>query len=322
MKKTTLIFVGIALAILLLPSCGNSNKQSETNSSNTKDTKQVSEKKVFETENISVRLDNDWTITSSGAQNNDDYSVFSFIVNSSGNIYNDFNNDLEQIGEVTETTIDGMPAITRKQKFQQNETKLSRVWLIYNGENVLSFNVAAPENIFDDKVAKSIASKVKILHKGKNVQLPVDGKSKYMKPEIFPKNTINKFKDVLSSDNSLTIDLMNNAIKTLSALQSIDETKIANLSKDEKMAIADSIYSSHGFANIDEMLDKTLKPTIICATILTMIDKKKTDENVMVPFLKDFISQNEVSFEDLKFTYDNWDLVMKLDKLAEKNNFH
>lgn len=46
MKKSTLIFVGIALATLLLSSCGNSDKQSETNSSNTKDTKQVNEKKV------------------------------------------------------------------------------------------------------------------------------------------------------------------------------------------------------------------------------------------------------------------------------------
>jgi PBP1b-binding outer membrane lipoprotein LpoB len=44
MKKYTL-FIGLAL-MLFLTSCGNSGNQSETNNSNDRDTKQVSEKKV------------------------------------------------------------------------------------------------------------------------------------------------------------------------------------------------------------------------------------------------------------------------------------
>ena len=129
-------------------------------------------KKVFETEYISVSLDNNWTITSSGAQNNNDYSVFSYVVNSSGDIYNDFNHDHKQIGEITETKIDGMPAITRIQEYMSNKKMRSRAYLINDGNTIIAVTIAAPQEVYNDDTAKSIAKNISVLHKGDNVTLP------------------------------------------------------------------------------------------------------------------------------------------------------
>ncbi len=128
--------------------------------------------KTFETAYISVSLDNNWTVTGSGAHNNDGYSVFSYVVDSSGDIYKDFNQDHKQIGEITETTVDGMPAVTRIQEYKSNEIMRSRAYLIYDGKNIIAVTVAAPQEVYNDDTAKAIAEHISVLHKGENVTLP------------------------------------------------------------------------------------------------------------------------------------------------------
>lgn len=307
MKKTAIIITVFAFLSILVISCG-SDKSND--SSQEQDKAENSSVKAFSDQYLSVDLGDDWTVSEYGAHNRT-YSIFSFKVDSKGNIYDDFNKDHEQVGEVSETTVDGMPAITRLQKFMQNSMKKGRVWLIYDGTNVISFNVAADENKFDDAMAQSIATKVKILNKGQNVKLPTSKKAEFSKPDTFPEETINKLGDALSDNNLLTEETIN---KAMAVLKTMGQTNKEEL----KGNAADSIASQYGFSGLNDMLDKTLKPAITCATILNMIKNSKGQKTDATEFLKDFVSQNQVSVADLKFTYAHWDLVMKLYAVSNK----
>ena len=315
MKKLTLILTIFSLSVFLW-SCGG-DKSDKTNSEKTEKTENT-KTKTFSNKYLSVELTGDWTISKSSAKNSAQYSLYSFKEENTSNIYDAFNKDLEQIGDITETTVDGMPAVTRIQKFMQNDMKTSRVWLIYDGVNIISFNVAAPEKIFDDKIAKSIVAKVKILNKGQNVKLPTKEKSEFVKPAEFPEQTLNNLKDVLVKDSFLSETIIQNALKTFTTLQDYDTLKVHDLNKEARMAIADSIARLNGFDNVNVMFTKVLQPSLTCATVLGMIEKGGSQDNTNLMFLKDFLSQNKLSYADLKCTYENWDLIMELYSKTKK----
>ena len=307
MKKTAIFFMMFAFSSMLIISCGSdkSNDASQT----TEETNNASAK-AYSDQYLSVDLGDDWIVSEYGAHNNT-YSMFSFKVDSKGNIYDDFNKDHEQVGEVSETTVDGMPAITRLQKFMQNTMKKGRVWLIYDGTDVISFNIATDENNFDDAVAKSIAAKVKILNKGQNVKLPTSKKAEFSKPDTYPEATINKLSDALSDNNLLTEEIINKAIDALSSMQQMNKDEFND-------NVADSIAVQYGFGGLNDMLDKSLKPATTCAAILNTIKNSEEQNTDITEFLNGFISQNPVSAGDLKFTYEHWDLVMKLYTISSK----
>ena len=315
MKKLTLILTIFSLSVILW-SCGG-DKSDKTTSEQTEKTDNATTK-IFSNKYLSVELTGNWTISKYGASNDEKYSLFSFKEENTSNIYDAFNKDFEQIGDITETTVDGMPAVTRIQKFMQNEMKTSRVWLIYDGVNIISFNVAAPEKIFDDEIAKSIVSKVKILNKGQNVELPTKEKSEFVKPTEFPEQTLNDLKDVLIEDSFLSKTIIQNALKTFTALQDYDTLKVQDLNKEARMTIADSAANANEFSNINEVFNKVLKPSLTCATVLSMIEKDNSQNKINSIFLKDFLSQNKLSYADLKCTYENWDLIMELYSKTKK----
>lgn len=127
MKKTVFIFA-IALTSLFFVSCGGSDNEEQT-----KETEKTGPN-IYKGNYLSFELEEDWDTSPNSAHNTKTgHSIFSFGVYSSGDIHNDFLVDHEQIGEITETIVDGMPALTRLQKYKQKEMRIGRVWLIYNG---------------------------------------------------------------------------------------------------------------------------------------------------------------------------------------------
>jgi hypothetical protein len=313
MDKVKVIIAALLFASLFFTACGG-DKSGDSPQKSKKSNDGTS--KVFKTDNLSITLDGDWTVSEYGAHNSKGYSVFSFLAGNSGNIYDDFNQDHEQVGEITKTTVDGMPAVTRRQKFQQNEMKMSRVWLIYDGKNVINFSVSASENIYDDKIAQELVSNVEILHKGSDVKLPVnEGTSAegaaqekiYAKPASFPEEVIVSLKDVLSADAILSEKKMNDAIKVINVLQKMEDNGDNDNNRDE---IVNKVAKDNGFSDFEDLMNSTLQPSLLSATVLSMIEKDKS--GAAAPILKAMLGQNKLSYADLKFTYDHWDLVMQL----------
>ena len=134
-------------------------------------------------------------------------------------------------------------------------------------------------------------------------------KSDYVKPDAFPGETFAKLKEVLSDNSKLDETKLNKTLRLFDDIN--DQAGLEGLSEEGKGAKIDSIAKQYDFASLDDAITGTIQPALLSATILTLVTKTegKTGSEQM---LKAFLSQNPISLQDLKFTYDNWDKVMLL----------
>ncbi len=134
-------------------------------------------------------------------------------------------------------------------------------------------------------------------------------KSDFVKPDAFPEETFAELTEVLSNNSKLDETKIN---KTLQLFDDINgKAGLEGLGEEAKKAKIDSIAKQYDFASLDDAITGTIQPALLSATFLTLISKTegKTGSEEM---LKAFLSQNPISLQDLKFTYDNWDKVMLL----------
>jgi hypothetical protein len=163
------------------------------------------------------------------------------------------------------------------------------------------------------KMLKNMLSKKEVEKQAKTTS---NSNSKYVKPADFPEKLFADLSDVLSDKSFLNDRTLNNTIEILSELQNINNMK--GLSEEAKKIKSDRIIKSFEYYSIDDLMNKSVKPAVLSASILTMANDIDPDEKIGGPFFKDFLSQNPVSLHDLKFTYENWDKVVKLSEPFDK----
>ena len=311
MKKLTFIF-GMAV-ILMISACGGSSNNDAKQDNNSEN--QV----VYNSDDgiLQCTLPSDWKANGEGPNGMKMYgSIYKW---SSGDIYKDIKHDygFAPIDEVHQIEVDGLPALTIKEKFQQNEEKIKRTWLVYNGSDIIEIVVQAPTANWDDDIANSIISAVKINKRAENVELPKEvakeKKSKLVKPESFPEEYFNSIEDVFSSEQLLSDSGIDNTIALLKEVQSMETANMEGLDEVKKTAMLDSLATNYGFKSFDAAVNDNLVPALLNASILTMTTGKESTKVGDYDFIKDFINQNRVSLADLKYTYDNWDKVKELE---------
>ncbi len=138
--------------------------------------------------------------------------------------------------------------------------------------------------------------------------------TKYVKPDEFPEEILTELSDVLS-DKSYLDDITLN--KTLQMFYDIQHSKMENMSDEQKKAKLDSIASAYDFKNFEDVLNNSVKPALFSVTVLSIIAKTKEQTGSKV-LLKGILSQNPISLQDIRFTYDNWDKVILLEKIVAK----
>jgi hypothetical protein len=319
--KNLMMILGLGI-VLTFYSCGggdNSKKKSEKEDVQKNSAAKMTE---FSNEYLSIELPGHWSISSEfGAHNDEGLSMFTFKAGDSGtDLPEVFNKDQEAIGEVSETVVDGLPAVTRKQKFMQNEMKISRTWLIDDGKNVISFNVAAPENSFDENKAQELIKKVKIKNHYTNDNGNKNTADKIARPAAFPQKTINEISDNFSQNTVLSDEGIENALKALNALNSFK----GQVDDNRKAEIADSILAANGIEDFNKLTAEVIPTAFASMTILKLMEKAESPSNeaegkMAKEMIKAFVSQNKISAADLKYTYDNWDKVKELTKYEEKD---
>ncbi len=310
MKKLALI-VGLSLIFGLYSCGGGDSKKEEKNAGKA----QSSNKTVtFSTNYLSIELPAGWVVSQYGAHNAEGFSIFSFSKGRSGGDLRDgFNKDHEVISEDTETTVDGLPALTRKQKYMQNEVKILRTWIIDDGKNLISFNVAAPEKVFNDKTAEELVKKVVIKNHYKTKGDEGKKAAKVTKPAAFPQKTFNEVSDIFSENTVLSDETIANSVKALKALKAFEGA----MDDSRGAAIADSVVKANGIDNLEKLTTKILPTAYTTITVLKLMEKAESSDNdvernMAMDMIKSFVTQNNISAADLKYAYDNWDNVAEL----------
>ncbi len=313
MKKITL-FMSLT-ALLILSACGG-NSGNATN----KDSGQNQSKSVIYKSSegiLTCTLPSDWKSNGNGPDN---FKMYGGIYKwSSKDIYKDIkhNYGFEPIDKVTKVQVDGLPALTIKEKFMQNVEKIKRTWMVYNGIDIIEIVVQSNTANWNDNVAKNIISKVKINKRAKNVTLSKsaekdNNKNNYIKPQSFPEEYFKSIQGVFSSKKLLNENNINNGISMFKEIQNIDTTNMHGQSDEQMTKLFDNIAAKYGFSDLNNAINQTVTPAFLSVSILSMSSRVQSGKFGNYDFIKDFIRQNPISYDDLKFSYDNWDKIMEL----------
>jgi hypothetical protein len=320
MKSLTSIFS--VSVFLFMFSCGGGSSSSSEEIS-TSDTGDKSAVNVYPSEGLSIKLNSDWN-GKSGPKN---HSLYSYIMEGSGDIYADIEDPYsETLEEANEVIVDGLPALTVKRKFMANESKVARKWFIYNGTDLIEFTVEAPEADFDDQLAGSIIKDVKITNRGEGVVLPTNKKGKeYNKPASFPDKMAEQLADLFSDEATLSDEVMTNAGNAMVAIKAYGERNVKiELGDNAPVEILDSLVMLNGFENWNELKNvMSVSFTSLAAVIPFMSDLENMEEgsnySMTMDVVRSSISDYNISLEDLKYTYDNWQKVTDFLNSLEKN---
>lgn len=321
MKK--LIVLLLVAGIFIFYSCGSA----EDKGKNKNDSKEeVAQNYQSSTGNLIVELKDGWTKGQTGIEGPEGHKLYAYNFESSGDIYEDIDDDYsEKLDEVKEVNVDGLPALTIKRKFMQNEVVMQRVWLIYNGIDVILFAVQAPEAKFNDEIALAVIPNVKITERQENVELPSKAKEKYVKPANFPEDIANKLTDLYAENVILTDDIINKVQTALQAIQNYDNEGFDFENADEAAnQLVDSIAKANGVDGWYQ-IEKTVSVAFTSAGILLplmahldSIDENSVDYAASIDIVKSSISNYNISLEDLKYCYENWDKVVGFMESQEK----
>ncbi|RLD23294.1 MAG: hypothetical protein DRI71_05645 [Bacteroidetes bacterium] len=316
MKNLTFIISLAALTLLL--ACGGSSTSTEEKATTVSD--QESTANIYSNDGLSIELNSDWE----GKKGPQNHSLWGYAMESSGDIYADLNDPYsEDLDELEEVKVDGLPALTVKRKFMANESKIARKWFIYNGIDVYEFSVEAPEADFDDNLAKGLINDVKIANRTKNVALPTVKKGKFEKPTSFPSEKVQELADLFAKEAVISEELLNNTSKLLSTINALSESNpnIQIEGENVKIEVLDSLAQNSGLEDwhqAEKVISATYLSLAVVATLKELQDAN--EENALaLDIAKSLISQGGMSIEDLNYTYENWDKVVDFVNLLEKN---
>lgn len=318
MKKSilfTLIFS------MLLWSCGSS-EESETDSENTTNEEQTGE---FTASGglVKANLPEGWTKDGKGENG---FKIYSYLLDEGTDIHKAIKHDygFPDIDEVKEVTVDGLPALTLKEKMMQNEAMICRAWLVYTGSKIVNITVQSPEAAWDDAVAEKVISTVKITERESSVELPKPAENPiFIKPDEFPEEVLAMFESDFSETPTLTAEVIENSLKTNTAIKETVKNN-SDLSNDNKTLLIDSLAKAQGFESVEAYI-KVPAVAESCFKIINAyndlkdMDKGGQEYKMSHSIVSSVISQVGVAKDDVRFVYDNWELSKQcVNEILEK----
>ena len=311
MRKLTVLFL-LSLSVCMF-SCGGGAKDKSNNGE-----EQSNISIMFSAEDglITAELPEGWQIDGSGP---DYFKLYSYIMDNTGDIHKDIIDPYAEIlDEVKQVKVDGLPALTKKEKFQQNKAMISRTWLVYNGIDIICVVVQSDMTKWKDEVADNIISLIKINKREENPILPgTVEKGKYIRPDSFPEQVAESFNEHYSQKSTmLTLENIQKSTNIYLALKEIKKENI-DFSDEASKFVLDSVSKANSIEDSKTFL-YTVKTTIAAIDIIKSFTKLKDiavdseDYKMSFNFVKSMVIQTETSKEDLIFVYNNWDACKEL----------
>lgn len=260
---------------------------------------------------ITIKLPDGWKNDGNGPNG---FKVYAYIMDNTGDIHKDIIDEYaELLDEVKEIKVDGLPTLTKKEKFQQNQEMISRTWLIYNGKDIICVVVRTEMAQWNDSVADNILSGIKINKREENVELPkpFEGK-KFIRPESFPEQIVESFNESYATSAVLSVKNMEKCSTVFQALKGLEKENV-EYSDAASVLLLDSVATANGLENYEQFI-KTVKVSSVAFglfaafTEMEKLEKGSESYKMSSTILQSMITQTGTSKEDLKFVYNNWDM--------------
>jgi len=213
-----------------------------------------------------------------------------------------------------ETKVDGLPALTNKHKYQANGDMIARTWLIWNGIDQIQITVQAPAKKINDETAKTLIDLIKINKREGNPELPEPKEeARHIAPEVFPEDGIMLFEEYFSKNIVLDLEKITNAIKFYDAMVNLDSTDIAD-KEIEQDALFNELAQECGLDNYAQFEQITMSSNAVYSLMhsfneIQEFDAESEDYKFTYDIIKSFIEQSKLSYEDIRFVFNEWDHV-------------
>lgn len=271
---------------------------------------------------VTANLPDGWKNDGTGP---DSFKLYSYIMDNTGDIHKDIVTDdwVDLLDKVKEVNVDGLPALTKKEKFQQNQEMISRTWLVYNGTDIICVVVQSEKEKWDDSVASNILSRIKINKRKGNVSLPEPvEKEKFIRPESFPEIIAESFNEhYVNNPAILSIENIEKSTQIYLAIKELGEENL-NYSDDASKLVIDSVVNANGLEDSQVFLE-TIKVSFVSFDLIKAFTELKKIESgsetykLSYDMIKSMIIQTEISKEDIDFVYNNWEKCKEFVKNIE-----
>jgi hypothetical protein len=221
-----------------------------------------------------------------------------------------------------ETEVDGLPALTNKHKYRTNIDMIARTWLIWNGIDQIQITVQAPAENWSDEVAEDLITYIKINRREGSPELPAPKeKAAHIVPEVFPEEGIMLFEDALSQEAVLDLDKINRAMSFFEAMVNLEETDMEDPEAGSE-AVLDELAVEHGLAGFSEFEQITMSSNGAFSLMHSFGKIQELEEGTEAykftsEIIKSVIQQAKLSYQDIRFVFDQWDHVKAYVKQLE-----
>ncbi|MDA3911238.1 MAG: hypothetical protein PF448_07775 [Bacteroidales bacterium] len=320
--KKLLLFIFFASTLSLILSCGGetSDKKSDDETKTENQEAKLSAKDGL----VTAELPSEFKARGEGIDAADEHRLYVMIDNER-EFYKIMEYDYAEILDPNkETKIDGLPALTNKYKYQANGDMIARTWLIWNGIDQIQITVQAPAENFDDELANKLIGLIKINEREGELVLPEPKEeARHIVPETFPEDGIMLFEEYFSKDVVLDLEKIANAMSFFDAMVNIDSTDIAD-EEMEQTEFLNNLAKEYGLDNYAQFEQITMSSNGAYSLMhsfneIQTLDEESEDYKFTYDIIKSFIEQSKLSYEDIKFVFDEWDQVKRFVLQLENN---
>jgi hypothetical protein len=306
------LFILIASTASLLLSCGGetSDKESKDETKTEKSENKLSIKDGL----ITANVPDEFQVSGKGIDAENDHRLYVRFDNDT-EFYKLMEYDYAEILDPNkETKVDGLPALTNKHKYQANGDMIARTWLVWNGIDQIIITVQAPAGNFEDDIANSLIELIKInKREGEPVLPEPKEEARHIAPETFPEDGIMLFEEYFSKDVVLDVEKIVNAMEFFDAMVSLDSTDISEDEAEQK-EVLNNLAKEHGLDNYAQFEQITMSSNGAYSLMhsfndIQELDAESDDYKFTYDIIKSFIEQSKLSYEDIKFVFDEWDQV-------------
>ena len=226
-----------------------------------------------------------------------------------------------------ETEVDGLPALTNKHKYQTNQEMIARTWLIWNGIDQIHITVQAPAENWSDEVAEDLITYIKINEREAGLELPVQKeKAAHIVPEAFPEEGVMLFEDSLSQEVVLDVDTLSRVMRFFEAMVNLKESDIEDPEAGQEAAL-NELAVEYGLADYSEFEQVTMSSNGAYTLMHSFVEIQELEEGSEAykftsEIIKSVIQQAELSYQDIRFVFDEWEHVKAYVKQLEEHKRH
>ncbi len=320
-QKQIVLWLLVGMIMVFAQSCGSNDKAEQT-----EEKKEAKKSGAFSAEGglLTADVPDQYSVEGAKILAEGDIRLYSVIDNDS-----DFYKIMEYghaeiLDTNKETEVDGLPALTNKHKYRTNIDMIARTWLIWNGIDQIQITVQAPAENWSDEIAEDLITYIKINKREGSPELPAPKeKAAHIVPEAFPEEGILLFEDALSQEAVLDLDKISRAMSFFEAMVNLEEMDIEEPESGPESALQE-LALEHGLADFSEFEQITMSSNAAFSLMHSFVEIQEMKEGseaykFTFDIIESFIQQAKLSYQDIRFVFDEWDHVKAYVKQLEEH---